>query len=254
VAAAAEEEGTAEDEQDSGSEGGGGRGASPGTAAAAPGPGSRWPAFRINRLVRQRWLFRKALVRALLLLQQQHLEATGGETASEAHQAGSRAGRQPRRGATAAKPAGSIALLRQWHPSFDPTAVTAPELAAAGEQLAAPGRATALAAAQEAAEADALAAARRLAAGSSHGRQSSAAAAAAPGGSSQRATARPPQLMKQHAPCTDSTQASPRASAFLPSLRRRKRAPPFIAQRPCDITHSVRQMYQHAAMACPQLK
>ena len=167
--------------------------------------------FRVNQLVRQRWCFRRALVRVMLLLQEQ---ATGLAAPLQ----------QARRRSSAAQ---QKQQQVQWQPGFDPAAVTASQLQAAGEQLSAPARAAAEAAEREAADADALATARRLAGvtaapqrAATTGRgggvaagQGSAPAAAA----RQQGAARPPQLMKQYPACTDTTQMGPRQ--FLEHLQ-----------------------------------
>ncbi len=184
-----------------------------GGEGAAAGGKQRRPVFRVNQLVRQRWCFRRALVRVLLLLQEQ----TTGLVAPL---------RQGRR-------SGSGAPLSEqqvrWQPGFDPAAVTAAQLQAAGEQLSAPARAAAAAAEREAADADALATARRLAGGSAAlqragtaGRRGGGAAgqgdtAAAAVAARQQGAARPPQLMKQYPACTDTTQMGPRQ--FLEHLQ-----------------------------------
>jgi hypothetical protein len=197
----------------------------PTTAAAAAAAAGPQPApaqrrqFRVNKAVRQRWCFRRALVRALLLLQQQHLgspaSAGGAEQQREdsQQQQQEQQRRRPRRGkGSAAAPSslgGVVAPWQQgrWHPSFDTEAVTSDQLAAAGNLLAAPLRAAAAAAEQEASAADALQAARRS-------RRRDAAAPAAPAAAAAGgvaaglllAGAKPPQLLKQHAPCTDTTE------------------------------------------------
>jgi hypothetical protein len=221
-----------------------------GTPAPGEAPGPAQPkrrVFRVNKLVRQRWCFRRALVRALLLVQRQQLAgqagaegaaAAGPEAGSEHGGAQAEAGavgvqqvevpspraarRLPRRGPGSASrgqaapnrraPVEGASGSVQWHPSFDPGAITEEQLVAAGEQLAAPARAAAEAAEREAGEADALVAARR-------GRRSGVPAqegreagqAAGPGAGRDRpqtASAAPPQLLKQHAPCLDTTEVS----------------------------------------------
>lgn len=200
----------------------GARGAGSGAdASAGQQPGTaRRPAFRINQLVRQRWCFRRAVVRTLLLVQQQQVGPSWNEgqqqpqqpQLQQPQQSSGLMRRQPRRGARAAKAASAREQRPagpHWHPSFDPAAVTAEQLAAAGEQLSAPARAAAAAAEQEASGVDALAAARRSshrppAAGAVGGAAGEAASAACVRG----AVAKPPQLLKQHVPCTDATQVS----------------------------------------------
>lgn len=188
-------------------------------AAAADGlPAGRRPAIRVNRLTRQRWCFRRALVRALLLVQQQQV-GTAAVTLPKPRAVPAQLGRRAAGGARSAArtaPLDGQSVDEQpasWHPGFDPASVTAAQLAAAGDALSAPTRAAATAAEQEAANADALQAARRLT-----GAGGAASSAAVRGGREQpaaggketvvgqRAAARPPQLMKQHAPCTDTTQ------------------------------------------------
>ncbi len=188
-------------------------------AAAADGlPAGRRPAIRVNRLTRQRWCFRRALMRALLLVQQQQV-GTAAVTLPKPHVVPAQLGRRADDGARSAVRTAPLVGQSEdeqpasWHPGFDPASVTAAQLAAAGDALSAPTRAAAAAAEQEAANADALQAARRLT-----GAGGPASSAAVRGGSEQpaaggketavgqRAAARPPQLMKQHAPCTDTTQ------------------------------------------------
>ena len=200
--------------------------------SAAPGSKRRRPVFRVNQSVRQRWFFRRALVRTLLLLQQQ---ATGTPALLLQQAAsGKTAGRQARRRSSAAQQQQQQQQQVQWQPGFDPAAVTAVQLQAAGEQLSAPAREAAEAAEQEAADADALATARRLAgsSGSATPLHAGGKAGRGGGGSSkgggtgigaaaptarQQGAARPPQLMKQYPPCTDTTQMGPRQ--FLEHLK-----------------------------------
>lgn len=199
--------------------------------SAAPGSKRRRPVFRVNQSVRQRWIFRRALVRTLLLLQ---LQVTGWPAPVQQQAAsGKTAGRQARRRSSAPQQQQQQQQV-QWQPGFDPAAVTAAQLQAAGEQLSAPARAAAEAAEQEAADADALATARRLAgssgstaplrAGGKAGRGSGGSSKGGGAGSGfaaptarQQGAARPPQLMKQYPPCTDTTQMGPRQ--FLEHLK-----------------------------------
>ncbi|KAL4447650.1 hypothetical protein ABPG75_004869 [Micractinium tetrahymenae] len=234
-------------------------------AAANNGAGRRRRAFRVNRLVRQRWCFRRALVRALLLVQQQQVGSAAVALPQVAAAPGQR-GRQTRSGGagtaeatatTASQPEGE----RQagWHPEFDPASVTAAQLAAAGQALSTPARAAAAAAEREAAAADALQAARRLAGGSAVGvsrpgtggpgrgrgakPDRSTAGDNASAGAGQRAAARPPQLLKQHAPCTDTTQMDSRQ--FLGHLQ----ALPWYQGQVAHIEQLAARQAQHASPA-----
>ena len=243
------------DEDGSGEEGGGRRPAA--AAGQLAGSQGRRPTVRVNQLARQRWLFRRALVRALLLLQQRQVgtAAVAATPADDDAPAAKRPAGKRRAAAEAGAAAGS---QLQWHPGFDPAGVTAERLAAAGEQLAAPARAQAAAAEREAADADALAAARRLARSSRAPSPAAATASSVVGGSStadgasagggQRrvgAAARPPQLMKQYAPCTDTSELGP--AAFLEHLQGR----PWYRGQLVHTEQLPARAAQHAAPAAP---
>jgi hypothetical protein len=194
-----------------------------GAAGAAFLQPAKRTVVRVNKLTRQRWCFRRALVRALLLVQQQQLAGAVRDKVKQQQQqqqqqqkpdvagetvlpsmapAGGR--RQPKRGARAKQAAAGTPAPASagagWQAGFDPAAVTAEQLSAAGDALSGPSRAAAAAAAAEGAV-DALAAVRRSKRSQAGDKSEKAGTAG-----SQRAAARPPQILKQHVPCTDTTK------------------------------------------------
>ena len=210
-----------------------------GRDAARAGPGARQPPARVNKAIRQQWYFRRAAMRAMLHLYRRHCEPEASRPAAasdpgpydgskgQQEQPGQR--QQPQRSSrraaptAAAAPAGAAASVQQlialkaWPASFNLAAIDEAQLRAAADELSAGAWAAAAAARAEAAEADALAAARRLAAedagsGAASGTSKAAGAPALPA-----QLARPPQLLKKHPPCTDTTALG--TEAFLAHLR-----------------------------------
>jgi hypothetical protein len=194
-------------------------------ASVLPGLGRRQgTGRRMSRELRLAWAFRRGLVRALLYLHARHVAvAAGAEQRPRASVAGTPGPRRSRRlrsaaavlvaaagapevvaGADAGGGAQDPLERGTWSPSFQLDAVSAADLLAACEELAAEREAAAFPEeeAEEEASGDDLGAA-------GQGRQRPAAAG--------RRLPRPPRQAKRHAPCTDRSQLG--SPAFLEHLQ-----------------------------------